>query len=132
MVRVGSFAHLAAPVFSSSSSFPLPALQSTLPVFEERKSRPGETVRIAASKGKTYPGVAALRHDQPLAVPRTHGTPPAMYWLDTAILAALGLGAGLGLINGFLWQVARLLSLSLALAGTLLGNAPVAELLREH
>ena len=45
-----------------------------------------------------------------------------MYWLDTAILTALALGAGLGLMNGFLWQVARMLSLGLAVAGTVLAN----------
>lgn len=55
-----------------------------------------------------------------------------MYWLDMAILALLGFGAGLGFWSGLLWQVARLASLALALYATLLFNEPVARLLREH
>lgn len=54
-----------------------------------------------------------------------------MYWLDTVILVLLGLGAGLGFWSGLLWQVARVMSLGLALYATVLCNEPVTELFGE-
>lgn len=55
-----------------------------------------------------------------------------MYWLDTLLVVLLSLGALLGLWTGFLWQVARLLSLSLAMAATIFLNEPTAAVLREN
>jgi uncharacterized membrane protein required for colicin V production len=55
-----------------------------------------------------------------------------MYWLDMAILALLGFGAGLGFWSGLLWQVARLASLGLSLYATFVLNEPVTRLLREQ
>jgi membrane protein required for colicin V production len=55
-----------------------------------------------------------------------------MHWLDTLLLVLLGLGALLGLWTGFLWQVARLLSLSLALTATVCLNEPTSQLLRDN
>lgn len=55
-----------------------------------------------------------------------------MYWLDTLILSLLGLGALLGLWSGFLWQVARLAALSLALSAAVFCNESAAAFLREN
>src|SRR4051812_13914058 len=55
-----------------------------------------------------------------------------MYWLDMAILALLGFGAGLGFWSGLLWQGARLASLGLSLYATLVLNEPVTRLLHDH
>jgi uncharacterized membrane protein required for colicin V production len=54
-----------------------------------------------------------------------------MYWLDTAILVVLALAAVLGGRSGFLTQVARLVALGAALAGTLLANARVSAWLQQ-
>jgi uncharacterized membrane protein required for colicin V production len=54
-----------------------------------------------------------------------------MYWLDVTILVLLGLGAGLGFWSGLLWQVARVLSLGLALYATILFNDPATAFLEE-
>src|SRR5581483_11488409 len=54
-----------------------------------------------------------------------------MYWLDIVILILLGLGAGLGFWSGLLWQVARVVSLGLALYATVLFNEPATGLLTE-
>jgi membrane protein required for colicin V production len=54
-----------------------------------------------------------------------------MYWLDTIILILLGLGAGLGFWSGLLWQIARVLSLGLALYATILFNEPATKFLDE-
>lgn len=55
-----------------------------------------------------------------------------MYWLDTTILIALCIGAGLGFWSGLLWQVARVLSLALSAYTTVVVNEPVADFLGEH
>jgi uncharacterized membrane protein required for colicin V production len=52
-----------------------------------------------------------------------------MHWLDVAILTLLGLGAALGFWSGLLMQVARLISLGLAIYLTFLFNEPVTQLL---
>jgi uncharacterized membrane protein required for colicin V production len=54
-----------------------------------------------------------------------------MNWLDTAILAVLGLAAFFGARSGFVGQVARLLTLGLAIYGTLRLNAWATSLLAE-
>jgi uncharacterized membrane protein required for colicin V production len=55
-----------------------------------------------------------------------------MYWLDIAILAFLGFGAGLGFWSGLLWQIARLASLGLSLYATFLANESVTTFLHER
>lgn len=55
-----------------------------------------------------------------------------MYWLDTLLLSLLGLGALLGLWSGFLWQVARMAALSLALTAMVLCNESAAAFLHEE
>ena len=45
-----------------------------------------------------------------------------MYWLDSTILALLAIGALVGAWTGFLWQVARILSLALSLYAAILAN----------
>jgi membrane protein required for colicin V production len=47
-----------------------------------------------------------------------------MHWLDTLILAFLALGVALGFFSGFLWQVARILTLTLAILATVFCNEP--------
>lgn len=54
-----------------------------------------------------------------------------MYWLDTAILVLLALGAGLGFWSGLLWQVARVLSLVVSLYATVVCNEPATRVLDE-
>jgi membrane protein required for colicin V production len=55
-----------------------------------------------------------------------------MYWLDTLILALLGLGAALGFFSGFLWQIARILTLTLSLLATVVCNEPASRLFQEQ
>jgi membrane protein required for colicin V production len=38
-----------------------------------------------------------------------------MYWVDTTITALVLIGAGFGLVSGFLWQVSRIVSFGVAL-----------------
>ena len=59
-----------------------------------------------------------------------------MHWLDTTILAAIGLGAVLGFVSGLFMQIARIAGLALAIAATFLFHEPAvhwlgAWLLRE-
>lgn len=54
-----------------------------------------------------------------------------MHWLDSALLALLALGAGFGFMTGLLWQVARVASLCLALAATLLFHEQAVQLVQE-
>lgn len=54
-----------------------------------------------------------------------------MFWLDTTILALLALGAILGAISGFLWQVARIGSLALAVYAAILLNDWVSSLIAD-
>jgi membrane protein required for colicin V production len=54
-----------------------------------------------------------------------------MFWLDTTILALIALGAVLGAISGFLWQIARLASLALALYAAILLNDWASDSLRQ-
>ncbi len=54
-----------------------------------------------------------------------------MFWLDIVILVLLGLGAGLGFWSGLLWQVARVVSLGLALYATILLNESATQFLEE-
>ncbi len=54
-----------------------------------------------------------------------------MFWLDTTILALLALGALLGAVSGFLWQVARIASLALAIYAAILLNEWASALLSE-
>src|SRR5262245_15566138 len=54
-----------------------------------------------------------------------------MYWLDTTLLAIIGLGAVLGLWSGFLSQVERLVSLALPVYLTIVANDYAVSLLKE-
>jgi uncharacterized membrane protein required for colicin V production len=54
-----------------------------------------------------------------------------MFWLDTTILVLIGLGTVLGIVSGFLWQVARILSLVLSLYASILLNDWVVGQCRE-
>ena len=54
-----------------------------------------------------------------------------MYWLDTLFLALLVLGAGLGFISGFLWQIARIVSLGLSAFATIACNEQATEFCQE-
>jgi uncharacterized membrane protein required for colicin V production len=55
-----------------------------------------------------------------------------MYWLDTLLLALVGLGAALGFFSGFLWQIARILTLGIALLATIACNEPASLFLRDQ
>jgi uncharacterized membrane protein required for colicin V production len=55
-----------------------------------------------------------------------------MHWLDTIILVLLTLGAALGFWSGFLWQIARVLSLVIALLATILVHEPATHYFEEH
>ncbi|MCI0380132.1 MAG: CvpA family protein [Gemmataceae bacterium] len=55
-----------------------------------------------------------------------------MHWLDTIILVLLALGAGLGFWSGFLWQIARILSLVIALIATIFLHEPATRTLHDH
>lgn len=52
-----------------------------------------------------------------------------MYWLDTTLLALVGLGAVLGMWSGLFWQLARLASLALAIYATVSANDSVTQVL---
>jgi len=54
-----------------------------------------------------------------------------MYWLDSTILALLALGILVGAWTGFLWQVARILSLALSLYASILANDGVSKLFQD-
>jgi uncharacterized membrane protein required for colicin V production len=54
-----------------------------------------------------------------------------MHWLDTTLLAALGLGAILGFVSGLFWQLARLASLALAVFATIFFHEAAAHTLRD-
>lgn len=54
-----------------------------------------------------------------------------MFWLDTTILALLGLGALLGAVSGFLWQVARIAGLAIAIYAAILLNDWASSLLAD-
>src|SRR5262245_58368398 len=53
-----------------------------------------------------------------------------MYWLDTAILAVLLLGAAFGALSGLLWQVARLVGFVITFYAAILPNDPAASFLK--
>lgn len=53
-----------------------------------------------------------------------------MYWLDTAIVAILLIGAAFGALSGFLWQVARIVSLGAALYCSLFFNDVASEIVQ--
>src|SRR5436190_11179031 len=55
----------------------------------------------------------------------------AMHWFDTTILTLLVLGAIFGAWSGFVWQIARILTLGLAIYGAVLFHEPASEVLRE-
>jgi uncharacterized membrane protein required for colicin V production len=55
-----------------------------------------------------------------------------MYWLDTLLLAILALGAALGFFSGFLWQIARILTLGIALLATIACNDAASHFLRDQ
>ena len=55
-----------------------------------------------------------------------------MHWLDITILVALGIGAGFGFWSGLLWQVARVLSLVLALYAAISANPYAADWVAEQ
>jgi membrane protein required for colicin V production len=55
-----------------------------------------------------------------------------MHWLDVVLLVLVGLGAALGFWSGLVTQVARLLSLGVALWATMVLNEPVTRLLHER
>jgi membrane protein required for colicin V production len=54
-----------------------------------------------------------------------------VYWLDTVILAVLVIGAVFGAISGFLWQVARVASVGVAVYAAIYLNDWAAYLLDE-
>lgn len=54
-----------------------------------------------------------------------------MFWLDTTILALLALGALLGAVSGFLWQVARIAGLAVAVYAAILLNDWVSSLIAD-
>lgn len=55
-----------------------------------------------------------------------------MYWLDTLLISLIALGGLLGLWSGFVLQVARLLSMSLALSAAVFLNDPATQFLQEQ
>jgi membrane protein required for colicin V production len=54
-----------------------------------------------------------------------------MYWLDTVIILIFLIGAGLGALTGFVWQLSRLLGLVAAIFTTIYLNGWASNLLRE-
>jgi uncharacterized membrane protein required for colicin V production len=54
-----------------------------------------------------------------------------MHWLDTMIVAAIGLGAVLGFVSGLFWQVARIASLVLAVLAAIFWHDAASALLRQ-
>lgn len=54
-----------------------------------------------------------------------------MHWLDSTLLALLAIGAVVGFMSGLLWQVARVVSLGVALWATLLFHEPAVKLVSE-
>jgi membrane protein required for colicin V production len=55
-----------------------------------------------------------------------------MHWLDTLLLVLLALGGLLGFFSGFLWQVARILSLGVALLATVAFNEQASRFCQDH
>jgi membrane protein required for colicin V production len=55
-----------------------------------------------------------------------------MYWLDTLLLVFLAVGAALGFFSGFLWQIARILTLAIAVVATVVCNDPASLFCREQ
>jgi membrane protein required for colicin V production len=55
-----------------------------------------------------------------------------MYWLDTLLLALLALGGALGFFSGFLWQIARILTLGISLLATVACNDAASRFCQEH
>ncbi|MCI0465322.1 MAG: CvpA family protein [Gemmataceae bacterium] len=51
-----------------------------------------------------------------------------MYWLDTTILAVVGIGAAFGALSGLLMQLARLVGFVVALYAAIYLNDPAADL----
>jgi membrane protein required for colicin V production len=54
-----------------------------------------------------------------------------MFWLDTALLVTLGLGAILGARTGLVWQLARLLGLAVSVYVAIVVNGSVSEFMHE-
>jgi uncharacterized membrane protein required for colicin V production len=54
-----------------------------------------------------------------------------VYWLDTIIVAVLAVGAVFGALSGFLWQVARVASVGVAVYAAIYFNDWAAHLLEE-
>jgi membrane protein required for colicin V production len=54
-----------------------------------------------------------------------------VYWLDSAILAVVLIGAFFGALSGFLWQVARVASIGLAIYAAIYLNDWAAQLLQD-
>lgn len=54
-----------------------------------------------------------------------------MYWFDTTLLALLGIGAGIGAWCGLVWQIARIVSLGLAVYGSVQFHDAATQLLQE-
>ena len=55
-----------------------------------------------------------------------------MHWLDIIILVLLGVGAAMGFWTGLLWQVARVVSLALAIYLAILANTPITDWLNDQ
>jgi uncharacterized membrane protein required for colicin V production len=55
-----------------------------------------------------------------------------MHWLDLVLLGLLALAAALGFWSGLIMQLARLVSLGVAIYATFLLNEPATRLLHEH
>ena len=55
-----------------------------------------------------------------------------MHWLDTLLLALLAVGGVLGFFTGLLWQIARILTLGIAVLATALCNDSVTRMCRDH
>ena len=54
-----------------------------------------------------------------------------MFWLDTAILAVLSLGAIFGARSGLVWQLARVLGLAASIYLAIAVNAPASTLMHD-
>src|SRR5438094_5356849 len=54
-----------------------------------------------------------------------------MFWLDTAILAALSLGAIFGARSGLVWQLGRVLGLAASIYIAIAVNAPASSLMHD-
>src|SRR5437016_3722714 len=64
--------------------------------------------------------------------PRKTSRGQDMHWLDTLLLVLLALGGMLGFFSGFLWQIARIFSLGIALLATVAFNDQASRFCQEQ